>query len=101
MSAEISVAVVFAAKDSQLLVELKLPSGATVADAIAESALAKSFPQHALNALPVGIWGRVTEVSRELQDGDRVEIYRELTLDPMESRRLKASEPDPDPRESH
>ena len=101
MTAALLVEVVFATPESQLLVELELPSGATVADAIAASGLAEAFPQHALNALPVGIWGRLTEVSRELQDGDRVEIYRELTLDPMESRRLKASEPDPDPRESH
>ena len=100
MTLRISVEVVFAAPESQLLIELELPSGATVADAILASGLAEAFPQYALNALPVGIWGRLTEVSRELQDGDRVEIYRELTLDPMESRRLKASEPDPDPRES-
>ena len=100
MTSKIFVEVVFAAPESQLLTELELPSGATVADAIAASGLAETFPQHALNALPVGIWGRLTEVSRTLQDGDRVEIYRELTLDPMESRRLKASEPDPDPRES-
>ena len=97
MSAEISVGVVFAAPDSQLLVELKLPSGATVADAIAESALADSFPQHALKALPVGIWGRLVEVGQALQDGDRVEIYRQLLVDPMESRRLKASVPVPGP----
>jgi putative ubiquitin-RnfH superfamily antitoxin RatB of RatAB toxin-antitoxin module len=100
MTSTLSVEVVFATPESQLLIEIGLRPGATVADAIAASGLAEAFPQYALNALPVGIWGRLTEVSRELQDGDRVEIYRELIIDPMESRRLKASEPVPDPRES-
>ena len=100
MTATLSVEVVFATPESTLLIELGLRPGATVADAIAASGLAEAFPQYALNALPVGIWGRLTEVSRELQDGDRVEIYRELIIDPMESRRLKASEPVPDPRAS-
>jgi putative ubiquitin-RnfH superfamily antitoxin RatB of RatAB toxin-antitoxin module len=100
MTAEISVGIVFAAPESQMLVELKLPPGATVADAITASGLIDAFPQHALNTLPVGIWGRMTEATQVLQDGDRVEIYRQLPFDPMESRRIKASEPGPGPRES-
>ncbi len=100
MSSRITVEVAFATPESQSLIELELPVGATVADAIAASGLTDAFPQHALNALPVGIWGRVTEVGKTLQGGDRVEIYRELLIDPMESRRLKASDPDPVPFES-
>ncbi len=100
MTTEISVEVVFAAPESQLLVELRLMPEATVAEAIALSGLAAAFPQYALEELPVGIWGRLTTVTQVLRDGDRVEIYRELLIDPMEARRLKASVPAPDPSES-
>jgi putative ubiquitin-RnfH superfamily antitoxin RatB of RatAB toxin-antitoxin module len=100
MTAEISVGIVFAVPESQMLVELRLAPGATVADAIAASGLIDAFPKHALNTLPVGIWGRLTEADQVLKDGDRVEIYRQLPVDPMESRRLKASAPAPDPCES-
>jgi hypothetical protein len=100
MTSKISVGVVFATPEAQSLIELELLPGATVADAIAASGLADEYPGYALNALPVGIWGRLTEAGQALQDGDRVEIYRQLPIDPMEARRLKASEPGPDPRES-
>ena len=86
MTAEISVDIVFAVPESQMLVELRLAPGATVADAIAASGLIDAFPEHALTALPVGIWGRLTEAGQVLKDGDRVEIYRQLPVDPMESR---------------
>jgi putative ubiquitin-RnfH superfamily antitoxin RatB of RatAB toxin-antitoxin module len=35
----------------------------------------------------VGVWGRVVPVVQELRDGDRVEIYRSLTVDPKVARR--------------
>lgn len=97
MTSKISVEVVFVAPESQSLIGLRLAPGATVADAIAASGLLEAFPQHALHALPVGIWGRLAEAGKTLQDGDRVEIYRELLMDPMESRRLRASATSPDP----
>lgn len=97
MTASINIEIVFALPRVQQLLELQLPPAATVADAIAASGLVEVFPQHALQALPVGVWGRLTDLDQRLQDGDRVEIYRELVIDPMEARRLRASGPGPDP----
>jgi putative ubiquitin-RnfH superfamily antitoxin RatB of RatAB toxin-antitoxin module len=94
---KISIELIFAAPDSQMLIDLKLMPGTTIADAITASGLVDAFPEHALLTLPVGVWGHLAEADRVLQDGDRVEIYRELLIDPMESRRLKASEPGPAP----
>jgi putative ubiquitin-RnfH superfamily antitoxin RatB of RatAB toxin-antitoxin module len=34
-----------------------------------------------------GVWGRVVPVAQELRDGDRVEMYRPLTVDPKVARR--------------
>jgi len=39
--------------------------------------------------LKVGIWGRVMPQDTLLRDRDRIEIYRPLTVDPKEARRLR------------
>jgi len=90
MVAEIQVEVVFATADQQRLISITLPDGATVGDAIAESSIARHFPEHNLDALEVGVWGRLVTRDHVLSDGDRVEIYRALELDPREARRRLA-----------
>ena len=97
MTQEISIELVFAAPESQVLLELKLPTAATVASAIAASGLAEQYPDFQVFDLPAGIWGRRVSAEEKLKEGDRVEIYRELLIDPMEARRLKASVPNPGP----
>ena len=91
MAGNISVEVVFATAERQRLVEVVLPDGATVRDAIAQSDMAGHFPRDDLDGLRVGIWGRVVSRNQPLSDGDRVEIYRPLELDPREARRRLAA----------
>lgn len=70
------------------LVQLVLPPGATVADALAASRLfgtALPLPP----GLSVGIWGRRQPLETALRDGDRVEVWRALTVDPKEARRQR------------
>lgn len=83
----IRVEVVFATPERQVLKTLELPRGATVAEALAGSGLEASFGQIDFEELEVGIWGRLTERSCVLQDGDRVELYRPLARDPRDARR--------------
>lgn len=94
MAAEdlIAVEVVFALADRQELLDVTLPAGSTVGDAIEASAIAKLFPGHELSAHPAGIWGRPVGRDHRLQHGDRVEIYRQLEIDPREARRKLAAE---------
>lgn len=70
------------------LVVLELPAGATLADALQASGLPA---RHGLagEALRAGIWGRVRELAAPLREGDRVELYRPLQVDPKEARRLR------------
>jgi putative ubiquitin-RnfH superfamily antitoxin RatB of RatAB toxin-antitoxin module len=63
-----------------------LNQGATVADAISACGLvAPGEPGSTLVA--VGIWGRTVDLGRRLSAGDRVEVYRALTVDPKTARR--------------
>ena len=65
---------------------LQLPLGSTLAQALA--AVPELDPLR-LATLAVGIWGKVTDLGQALRDGDRVEVYRPLTVDPKEARRLR------------
>jgi putative ubiquitin-RnfH superfamily antitoxin RatB of RatAB toxin-antitoxin module len=42
-----------------------------------------------LAELRIGIWGRVKPLQTLLRDRDRIEVYRPLTVDPKEARRLR------------
>ena len=66
---------------------VRLPPGATVRDAIAASGVAE---RHAVDLRSVGVFGRRVPADTRLADGDRVEIYRPLLLDPKEQRRQRA-----------
>ncbi|OWQ91631.1 hypothetical protein CDN99_10240 [Roseateles aquatilis] len=65
---------------------LSLPSGSTLARALADSGW---FEAARLPSLTAGIWGRVKPLDTLLREGDRVEVYRPLTVDPKEARRQR------------
>ena len=67
---------------------LRLPTGATVADAVQQSGLLQRHGL-ALETVKVGIWSRVKDMQTVLRDQDRVELYRPLRVDPKEARRQR------------
>jgi putative ubiquitin-RnfH superfamily antitoxin RatB of RatAB toxin-antitoxin module len=85
------IEVVYALPDRQIAVSVRVPCGATVADAVDRADLAALLPGVDIDNAPVGIFGRVVSRSAVLRDGDRVEIYRPLVADPKQSRRLRAA----------
>ena len=82
--------VAYASAEKQFHIEVPFESGMTVSDAIAKSQLAdKTTLPEILNC---GIFGvKVIDQSQLLQAGDRVEIYRALTINPKEIRRKRAA----------
>ncbi|HUG59012.1 MAG TPA: RnfH family protein [Candidimonas sp.] len=87
----VAVQLVYAEPDSVWQADLQLPAGTTVAQALEASRFASLFPNYPYDALAVGIYGQVCTTDRILADGDRIEIYRQLTFDPMESRQRRAA----------
>ncbi|WP_144641412.1 RnfH family protein [Bordetella genomosp. 13] len=83
------VQVCHAAAAGAWLRDLAMPAGATAADALAASGFAQAFPDVDPWRHGVGIYGRACHPGAALADGDRLEIYRELTFDPKESRRRR------------
>lgn len=69
-------------------IALQMSPGATLADALRASGL---LERHGMtpDIARVGIWSKVQPPDAVLRDHDRVEIYRPLTVDPKEARRLR------------
>lgn len=86
----IHVSVVYAEQDRALNVELSLPEGSRVADAIERSGIRAMLPGVNIRDDRLGIFARKATPDTVLRDGDRVEIYRPLRVDPKEARRKRA-----------
>lgn len=87
----ITVEVVYAGTEScirRYWVELR--EGSTVICAVESCAMELSLPAAAIDPTRLGIFGRKVAPDQLLHDGDRIEIYRPLALDPMEARRRRA-----------
>ena len=82
------VEVVYALPDGADVTVLDLPQGATVRDALAASGIAGRHA--AIDLAQLGIFGRRVAAETALSDGDRVEVYRPLAVDPKEARRRRA-----------
>ena len=91
MAEPIHVEVVYAGVDHQELRHVTLPAGATVMQAIDASGIAAVLPAGTVADDRLGMFSRRVGPDDRLADGDRVEIYRPLTLDPKEARRRRAS----------
>ena len=79
------VEVVYARPEGAQVMSLELPAGARLRDAVSASGF--NIENHA-----VGVFGKRVALDHPLADGDRVEIYRPLVIDPKEARRRRASQ---------
>ena len=86
----IAVSVVYALPAGATEIELELPAGACVSEALALSGIAARHPDIDLAAMAVGIYGARVGLDAKLSHGDRIEIYRPLQADPKELRRRRA-----------
>lgn len=86
----IEVDVACAMKDLQRVINLQLPVGSSLADAVSGSGILQEFPSIDLEKIKFGIYGQLASEDTKLKDGDRIEVYRPLLITPMEARRLRA-----------
>ncbi len=94
----IRVEVAYALADKQKIIELEVDPGTTARQAVALSRIVDDFPDIDIAAASLGIFGQ--ELGRrgmpdaeayQVRQGDRVEIYRPLIVDPKEVRRQRAA----------
>ncbi|TAK82679.1 MAG: RnfH family protein [Betaproteobacteria bacterium] len=82
------VEVVYALQEGADAVRLRVGPGVTAADAVRMSGILERHPE--IDPNKVGVYGRVVAPETPLADGDRVEVYRPLVMDPKEARRRRA-----------
>lgn len=68
---------------------LELTASVTVAQALRASGLLQRYPQLDASDVLLGCWGRRVGLNDDLAPDSRLEIYRPLTVDPKEARRLR------------
>lgn len=96
MGAEtLTVEVAFALPTKQRIVALCVPEGTTARQAVALADLPTLFPDltsDALTQAPLGIFGKALRNpdAQLLREGDRVEVYRPLAVDPKAARLERA-----------
>ncbi|MFT5531865.1 MAG: putative ubiquitin-RnfH superfamily antitoxin RatB of RatAB toxin-antitoxin module [Candidatus Paceibacteria bacterium] len=79
------VQVCYATPAEQRLVDLAMPVGSTVADAVRSAMPDIDLAQHR-----VGIFSKLKTPETVLREHDRVELYRPLLADPKDARRKRA-----------
>ncbi|HEY4319017.1 MAG TPA: RnfH family protein [Herbaspirillum sp.] len=89
--APIHIQLCYAEPDLQILRDLTVASGTTLQDAIIQSGVLREVDAIDLAACQVGIYGKLKAPDTVLQEHDRIEIYRPLRADPMETRRRRAA----------
>lgn len=87
--ATVRASVVYALPDRAHCIEVEVADGSTLIDAVAASGLRQREPSLP-DALDLGVHGRPQPGSTKVRDGDRIEVYRALTVDPKEARRIRA-----------
>ena len=88
----VCIELVYATPERQELMALEVTRHSTVDEVIKASRLPEIFAGQNFDACEVGIWGKLVDRDQRVSDGDRVEIYRPLAIDPREARRRLAIE---------
>jgi uncharacterized protein len=78
----LNVGVAYATSEEQAWLNISVIEGATIKEAIEMSGILKKFPEIDLDKQKVGIFGEIKNLSTLIEDGDRVEIYRPIKIDP-------------------
>lgn len=89
----IKVEVAYATPEKQLIIEVEVEPGTSMMEAALASGIDKEFDGLDVASSPMGLFGRkVAKPAQEiLREGDRVEIYRPLIIDPKQARANRAA----------
>jgi len=77
------VAVAYSDTIQQAWLRIEVPEDCSVEQAIIKSGILRQFPEIDLTEQKVGVFGKLVKLDAALAPGDRIEIYRPITADPM------------------
>ena len=77
-----NIGVAYADRFKKIWLKLDVPENSTVQEVIERSGLLNQFLDIDLTKQRVGVFGKLTKLDAIIAEGDRVEIYRDITADP-------------------
>ncbi|MGC7841221.1 RnfH family protein [Pseudomonas wayambapalatensis] len=92
MAETLGIEVAYATAERQWLLACRVPHGVTLREALRLSGIAALVPGLDIEGCPVGVFGKVVAEphQRQVEEGERLEIYRPLLVDPKAMRRQRA-----------
>ncbi len=87
---KLQIELIYALPHEQELLSIEVLEDTTVEQAIKQSDILQRYPDIDLTINQIGIFSKACQLSDKLHDGDRIEIYRPLTIDPKEARKARA-----------
>ncbi len=85
----IALSIAYATPEAQQELDVVVPAGTTLQQALALLATENATTLHADEAVATGVWGKVRPPQYVLREGDRIEMYRALKADPKQARRAR------------
>lgn len=88
----VRIEVAYALSDRQSLIALDVDADCSVLDAVRQSGISQQFRGLDIESAALGVWGKLIKdpATTKLREGDRVEIYRPLLIDPKVVRQARA-----------
>lgn len=84
--AKINIEVAYTNQHEQFIIPLIVDQNCTVENAIQLSKILLQCPEINLQNNKIGIFSKTVQLNQILKDGDRIEIYRPITIDPKLAR---------------
>jgi putative ubiquitin-RnfH superfamily antitoxin RatB of RatAB toxin-antitoxin module len=93
MTDKIKIEVAYARPEMQKILTISVPVGTCVYEAAVVSGIDKIFPEIDFTSIDMGIFGKVVKDPKvqEIREGERIELYRPLIIDPKQARLNRAS----------
>ena len=91
MKTKAMIEVAYATPQKQIILECEVNTDTTPRQVVKNSGIEQHFPEIDLENCELGVFGKAVAADYELNDGDRIEIYRPLLADPKEVRRQRAA----------
>lgn len=89
---KLTIEVAYALADKQVILTQDINEGTTARNALKQSDILQHFADLDLESVDIGVFGKAVKDDYEMQQGDRIEIYRPLIADPKEVRKRRAKE---------
>jgi putative ubiquitin-RnfH superfamily antitoxin RatB of RatAB toxin-antitoxin module len=90
---QLTIEVAYATVETQKIISLQVIRGSTIETVIDKSGILEFFPEIDLSHQKIGIFSKSKKLTDIVSDGDRIEIYRPLSIDPKEARRKRVIRP--------